>query len=100
MPETRTYLSNGAPQSSVSDRARSECTGVEFSRMTGPVRPNLTEQYIAVSPKGLHLQIPKDLFVALADFMKTRKCPGSITIQFRGGEILGMESVAKRTYRK
>lgn len=100
MPETRTYLTNGAPQPSVTDHARSECTGVEFSRMAGVARPNLTEQYLAVSPKGLHISIPKDLFVALADFMKTRKYPGSITIQFRGGAILGMESVAKKTYRK
>jgi hypothetical protein len=73
---------------------------VEFSRMAGEAPPNLAEKYIAVSPKGVHLSIPKELYVALDDFMKTRKCPGSITIQFRGGEILGMESVAKKTYRR
>jgi hypothetical protein len=55
---------------------------------------------MAVSPKGVHISIPKELFVALSDFIKTRKCPGSITLQFRAGEILGMESVAKKTYRK
>ncbi len=55
--------------------------------------------YVATSPSGKQLPIPKELFVALADFMKTRKCPGSITIQFRGGEIICVEAVAKKTYR-
>jgi hypothetical protein len=57
------------------------------------------EQYVATSPSGTKLQIPKELFVALSDFMKTRKCPGSITIQFRKGEIICVEAVAKKTYR-
>jgi hypothetical protein len=57
------------------------------------------EQYMATSPGGTKLQIPKELFVALSDFMKTRKCPGSITIQFRRGEIVCVEAVAKKTYR-
>jgi hypothetical protein len=47
----------------------------------------------------VHIAIPKELFIALSDFIKTRKCPGSITIQFRSGEILCVESVAKKTYR-
>lgn len=55
--------------------------------------------YVATSPSGKQLSIPKELFVALADFMKTRKCPGSITIQFRAGEIICVEAVAKKTYR-
>jgi hypothetical protein len=57
------------------------------------------EQYIATAPNGSRLQIPKELFVALSDFMKTRKCPGSITIQFRKGEIVCVEAIAKKTYR-
>jgi len=57
------------------------------------------EQYLATSPSGSKLQIPKELFVALSDFMKTRKCPGSITIQFRKGEIVCVEAIAKKTYR-
>jgi len=57
------------------------------------------EQYLATSPNGTKLEIPKELFVALSDFMKTRKCPGSITIQFRRGEIVCVEAVAKKTYR-
>jgi hypothetical protein len=57
------------------------------------------EQYLALSPGGTRLQIPKELFVALSDFMKTRKCPGSITIHFRRGEIICVEAIAKKTYR-
>jgi hypothetical protein len=57
------------------------------------------EQYLALSPSGTRLQIPKELFVALSDFMKTRKCPGSITIHFRKGEIICVEAIAKKTYR-
>jgi len=56
-------------------------------------------KYVAVSPTGAHVQIPKELFVALQDFMKTRKNPGSITIQFRDGDITAVEAVAKKTYR-
>jgi len=56
-------------------------------------------QYVAVSPGGNRLPVPRELFVALSDFMKTRKCAGSIMIQFRTGEIVCVESVAKKTYR-
>jgi hypothetical protein len=56
--------------------------------------------YLATSPSGITLHIPQELFVALSDFMQTRKCPGSITIQFRKGEIVCVEAVAKKTYRR
>ena len=56
-------------------------------------------KYVAVSPHGIEIEIPKELFVALQDFMKTRKSPGSITIHFREGEITCVEAVAKKTYR-
>lgn len=100
MPDTRTYLTDGALQSSVSDHSRTECTGQELNRPSEASGPHSKWKYAAVSPKGVHLAIPEELFIALSDFIKTRKCPGSITIQFRSGEILGMESVAKKTYRK
>ena len=54
---------------------------------------------MAVSPDGSHIPLPKELFVALTDFMQSRKCPGSITIQFRNGEITCVEAVAKKTFR-
>lgn len=57
------------------------------------------DEYLATSPSGTRVQIPKELFVALSDFMKTRKYPGSITIQFRRGEIICVEATAKKTYR-
>jgi hypothetical protein len=56
-------------------------------------------KYLAVSPNGMEIEIPKELFIALSDFIKTRKCPGAITIQFRGGEIVCVESAAKKRYR-
>jgi hypothetical protein len=75
-----------------------------MSAQVGPIaqsaQPSVVQQYVAVSPNGTSVSIPKELYVALVDFMMTRKYPGSITIQFRAGEILGMESVAKKTYRK
>ena len=90
------YLSNGNVHSSKSDESNNN-----FG--PHPVAPSpsadLAGRYVAVSPKGVHLPIPKELFVALSDFIATRKCPGSITIQFRSGEILCVESVAKKTYR-
>jgi len=72
---------------------------LEVTKLSGSPRPEPAEQYMATSPKGVGIPIPKELFVALSDFIKTRKCPGSITIQFRSGEILCVESVAKKTYR-
>jgi hypothetical protein len=56
-------------------------------------------QYFAVSPDGDQVPIPKELFVAFLDFMKTRKCPGSIAIEFRSGEITCVEALARKTYR-
>lgn len=61
--------------------------------------PQSEPQYLALSPTGTKLNIPKELFVALDDFIKTRKCPGSITIQFRRGDIVCVEAMAKKTYR-
>jgi hypothetical protein len=56
-------------------------------------------KYIAVSPNGKEIAIPKELFTALSDFIEARKYPGSIIIQFRNGEIICVEAVAKKTYR-
>ena len=72
---------------------------LQIENVASVSRSELTGQYVAVSPKGVTVTIPKELFVALSDFIKTRKCPGSVTIQFRKGEILCVESVAKKTYK-
>jgi hypothetical protein len=56
-------------------------------------------RYFIASPNGLQVTIPKELYVAFSDFIKTRKCPGSIAIQFRSGEITCVEALARKTYR-
>lgn len=99
MTDPKIHFSEGAYASSTSSPSLSDCAGVEPDPLTGSLRLDAPGKYVAVSPKGVHIPIPKELFVALSDFIKTRKCPGSITIQFRSGEILCVESVAKKTYR-
>lgn len=54
--------------------------------------------HLALSPDGRTITIPKELFVALSDFLKTRKCPGSVTIEFRCDEIVGVETFTKRRF--
>ncbi len=55
--------------------------------------------YFVTAPNGMQVPIPKELYVAFSDFIKTRKYPGSIAIQFRGGEITCVEALARKTYR-
>jgi hypothetical protein len=57
------------------------------------------QQYRVVSPEGNHIQIPKELFGALADFVHSSKPTGSVVIQFRNGGIAGLESVIKKIYK-
>lgn len=54
--------------------------------------------YRALSPDGRQIVFPKELFVALSDFLKTRKCPGSVTIDFHCDEIVGVEALAKKRF--
>jgi hypothetical protein len=99
MPETKVCASNDVDQTSGDVHPRNDCASLPITKLAGSSRSDPSRQYVAVSPKGISVTIPKELFVALSDFIKTRKCPGSITIQFRSGEILCVESVAKKTYR-
>ena len=100
MSDSRVFLGRAVQLSNTSGPTRDHITiqakdsGDENRSWTPPEGP-----YVATSPSGKQLVIPKELFVALADFMKTRKCPGSITIQFRAGEIICVEALAKKTYR-
>lgn len=55
--------------------------------------------YFVASPNGVQVPIPKELYVAFCDFIKTRKYPGSIAIEFRAGEITCVEALARKTYR-
>ena len=88
MPDTRmSYTSGALPKSTASPL-----------RESLPAEPG-NSGYFAVSPNGTQVPITRELFVAFSDFMKTRKCPGSIAIQFRGGEITCVEALARKTYR-
>lgn len=55
-------------------------------------------RYLAVSPDGKQVAVPKELFVAISDFLKTRKCSGSVTIDFDRDRIIGLEAVVKKRY--
>lgn len=57
------------------------------------------EPYLVVSPEGNEIEIPRELYAALWDFLDGSKCSGSIVIQFRNGGIAGLEAVVKRTYK-
>src|SRR5579864_2247582 len=61
--------------------------------------PPPPDGYFAISPNGTKIEIPMELFVAFRDFLKTRKVPGTIAIQFRGGEIVCVEALARKIYR-
>lgn len=55
--------------------------------------------YVAISPEGTKLEIPKELFTVLCDFMEFRKDAGSIVVHFRNGGIAGLEAVIKKRYK-
>ncbi|HET8890820.1 MAG TPA: hypothetical protein VFQ41_18090 [Candidatus Angelobacter sp.] len=57
------------------------------------------QEYLVVSPDGHQVEIPKELFGLLWDFIHGSKSAGSVVIQFRNGGIAGLESITKRTYR-
>ena len=97
MSDIRAYFPGRTVQLSKRNDAESEPSALQSNQL--PAKPDAEPQYVATSPSGAKVNIPKELFVALSDFIKTRKSPGSIVIQFRGGEIICVEAVAKKTYR-
>ena len=99
MPDTRVYFANGTAQLAKEGDVAREHQVLRDDNISKTPEPAEESQHFASSPNGTRLNIPKELFVALSDFIKTRKCPGSITIQFRRGEIICVEAVAKKTYR-
>jgi hypothetical protein len=99
MSDTRVYFASGVAQLAKDSDAAQENAALRTDKLSQSTEPASEPQYLATSPSGTRLSIPKELFVALSDFIKTRKCPGSITIQFRRGEITCVEAVAKKTYR-
>jgi hypothetical protein len=100
MSDSRVFLGRAVQLATQSDPTRDR-VAIEAKDSKDDDRSRTAPEgpYVATSPTGKQLPIPKELFVALADFMKTRRCPGSITIQFRHGEIICVEAVAKKTYR-
>jgi hypothetical protein len=93
MPDTTISCANPVVQP-----VKSAVSGSERQNHAAP-QFGIKTQYFAVSPGGVQVPIPKELFVALLDFLKTRKCPGSIAIKFRSGEITCVEALARKTYR-
>ena len=103
MSDPRMYLAGSAAQLSTngdSVRDHNSLDNIRRLKAEQEEEPGSEPAYLATSPSGTTVHIPKELFVALSDFMQTRKCPGSITIQFRKGEIVCVEAVAKKTYRR
>jgi hypothetical protein len=103
MSDPRIYLASSAAQFSTNGDSVRDHNSLDNTRRAKAEQEEETgpePAYLATSPSGTTLPIPKELFVALSDFMQTRKCPGSITIQFRKGEIVCVEAVAKKTYRR
>src|SRR5690348_16321782 len=97
MPDTR-FLSANAAQSLTPSENSSGCA-LEVAKVPGKPGTLSEGKYFALSPKGTNVEIPKELFIALSDFLATRKYPGAINIQFRNGEIICVEAVAKKRYR-
>lgn len=54
---------------------------------------------MVVGPDGVQVEIPKELFGLLWDFLHGSKPSGSVIIQFRNGGIAGLESIIKKTYK-
>lgn len=57
------------------------------------------QQYLVVAPDGDRIEIPKELFGLLWDFLQGSKQTGSVIMQFRNGGIAGLEAVTKKIYK-
>lgn len=67
--------------------------GVATAPICGQIR------YFATSSEGTQLEIPKELFRVLWDFLNGEKQAGSATIHFRNGGIAGLEALIKKSYK-
>jgi hypothetical protein len=61
--------------------------------------PNIRGSYMAVSPEGAKVEIPKELFTVLCDFLQLRKDAGSMVVHFRNGGVAGLEALIKKRYK-
>jgi len=60
---------------------------------------NIKGSYVAMSPEGAGVEIPKELFVVLCDFLHIRKDAGSMIVHFRNGGVAGLEALIKKRYK-
>jgi hypothetical protein len=67
---------------------------MSFVRSQQQARP-----YLVKSPEGMQIEIPKELYDALREFVHETKAMGSVVIQFRNGGIAGLEALVKKTYK-
>jgi len=82
-----------------SDNTSSVPVSVDAGKVPQAQEVNAEGKFVVISPTGAQIEITKELYIALSDFMKTRRHAGSITVQFRQGEILCVEVLVKKTYR-
>jgi hypothetical protein len=54
---------------------------------------------LITSPDGKEIEVPRELFAILSDFMVTRKDAGSMVVQFRNGGVAGLETLIKKKYK-
>ena len=57
------------------------------------------DQYVVVAPDGNSVEISKELFGALWDFLQGSKPTGSVVIHFRNGGIASLEAIIKKIYK-
>jgi hypothetical protein len=57
------------------------------------------QQYLVIAPDGNQIQISRELFSALWEFLQGDKPTGSIVIHFRNGGIAGLEAIVKKVYK-
>jgi hypothetical protein len=88
-------------------RVQSRClqSRPEGDSMASPVPINGSasnirgSSYMAVSPEGTKIEIPKELFTVLCDFLQIRKDAGSMVVHFRNGGVAGLEALIKKRYK-
>jgi hypothetical protein len=56
-------------------------------------------RYIILSPDGLEIEVPRELYFVLNDFLVTRKEAGSMVVHFRNGGVAGLETLIKKKYK-
>ena len=69
------------------------------SSMTSRMPLHEKNAYLATAPDGQQIEIPREFFVVLNDFLLERKHAGSMVVHFRNGGIAGLEAVIKKKFK-